>query len=65
MFLCLVLPLFIIMTVAFFMTKWTLLINKGFWHFAHEYRTDFAMTLLLIFVFLYGNESGKKSRYLK
>jgi putative oxidoreductase len=47
-------PPFIIMMVAFVTTKWPLLLDKGFWAFAHEYRTDFAMTLLLIYLFLYG-----------
>jgi len=55
-----VIPLFIVMMVAFVSTKWPLLIDKGFWPFAHEYRTDFAMTLLLIFLFLYGNKSQPK-----
>jgi uncharacterized membrane protein YphA (DoxX/SURF4 family) len=50
-------PLFIIMVVAFITTKLPILMDKGFWPFAHEYRTDFAMTLLLIYLFLYG--SGK------
>jgi len=52
-------PLFIIMIVAFVTTKWPILVDKGFWPFAHEYRTDFAMTLLLVFLFIYG--SGKWS----
>jgi len=47
-------PPFIIMLVAFVTTKWPILVDKGFWPFAHEYRTDFAMTLLLIYLFLYG-----------
>jgi uncharacterized membrane protein YphA (DoxX/SURF4 family) len=47
-------PLFIIMVVAFITTKLPILVDKGFWPFAHEYRTDFAMTLLLIYLFLYG-----------
>jgi len=47
-------PPFIIMVVAFVTTKWPLLIEKGFWAFAHEYRTDFAMTLLLIYLLLFG-----------
>lgn len=55
-----VIPLFIVMMVAFITTKWPLLVDKGFWPFAHEYRTDFAMTLLLIFLFLYGNKSETK-----
>jgi len=29
-------------------------IEKGFWTLAHEYRTDFAMTMLLLFLLLYG-----------
>lgn len=49
-----VIPPFIIMMVAFVTTKWPLLMDKGFWPFAHEYRTDFAMTLLLVYLFLYG-----------
>jgi len=47
-------PLFIIMTVAFVTTKYQLLIEKGFWIFAHEYRTDFAMTMLLLLLLIYG-----------
>lgn len=56
-------PLFIIMLTAFITTKWPLLMDKGFWVLAHEYRTDFAMTLLLIYLFIYG--SGKWSIDLK
>jgi len=52
-------PLLIIMFTAFVTTKVPLLIEKGFWSFAHEYRTDFAMTLLLIFLLIYGG--GRKS----
>lgn len=52
-------PPFIIMLVAFVTTKWPILINKGFWSFAHEYRTDFAMTILLIYLIIYG--AGKWS----
>jgi len=52
-------PLFIIMITAFITTKWPILIDKGFWSMAHEYRTDFAMTLLLIYLIIYG--SGKWS----
>jgi uncharacterized membrane protein YphA (DoxX/SURF4 family) len=48
-------PLFIIMMTAFVTTKWPILMEKGFWSFAHEYRTDFAMTLLLIWMFIYGS----------
>lgn len=49
-----VIPLFIIMLTAFVTTKWPVWINKGFWPMAHEYRTDFAMSLLLIYLFLFG-----------
>lgn len=52
-------PPFIIMLVAFVSTKWPILMDKGFWQFAHEYRTDFAMTLLLIYLFIIG--AGKWS----
>jgi putative oxidoreductase len=48
------LPLLIIMITAFITTKIPLLLNKGIWQWAHEYRTDFAMTLLLIYLIIYG-----------
>jgi uncharacterized membrane protein YphA (DoxX/SURF4 family) len=47
-------PLLIIMIVAFITTKYPLLLNKGFWAMAHDYRTDFAMTLLLIYLLING-----------
>ena len=47
-------PLIIIMMTAFITTKWPILMNNGFWSMAHEYRTDFAMTLLLIYLLIYG-----------
>ena len=47
-------PLFIIMLTAFVTTKWQILIDKGIWVMFHEYRTDFAMTLLLIYLLIYG-----------
>jgi putative oxidoreductase len=50
-------PLLIIMIVAFISTKIPFLIDKGFWNFAHEYRTDFAMTMLLIFLIIYGGSN--------
>jgi uncharacterized membrane protein YphA (DoxX/SURF4 family) len=52
-------PLLIIMATAFVTTKYPLLVEKGFWVFAHEYRTDFAMTLLLLLLIIYGG--GKYS----
>ena len=48
-------PLIIVMVVAFVTTKWPLLLDKGFWTMAHEYRTDFAMTLLLIYLIRTGS----------
>lgn len=52
-------PLLIIMATAFITTKWTILMHKGFFPFAHEYRTDFAMTMLLIYLLIQGG--GRKS----
>jgi uncharacterized membrane protein YphA (DoxX/SURF4 family) len=52
-------PLLIIMIVSFITTKYPELIEKGFWSMAHDYRTDLAMTLLLIYLIIYGG--GKKS----
>jgi putative oxidoreductase len=46
-------PLMIVMITAFITTKIPLLIHKGFWPWAHEYRTDFAMTLLLVYLLIY------------
>jgi uncharacterized membrane protein YphA (DoxX/SURF4 family) len=48
-------PLIIIMITAFITTKIPILVNKGIWPWAHEYRTDFAMTLLLIYLLIYGS----------
>jgi putative oxidoreductase len=50
-------PLIIIMITAFITTKIPILVNKGFWPWAHEYRTDFAMTLLLVYLLIYGSGS--------
>lgn len=50
-------PLFIIMITAFITTKWPILIDKGVWAMFHEYRTDFAMTILLIYLVIYGGGS--------
>jgi len=47
-------PLFIIMMTAIITTKIPILPEKGFWTMAHESRTDFAMTMLIIFLFIYG-----------
>lgn len=59
-------PLLIIMITAFISTKLPLLIDKGFWVMAHEYRTDFAMTLLLIYlVFSGGGSLSFDSEFVK
>lgn len=47
-------PLLIVMLVAFIKTKIPVLADRGFWAMAHEYRTDFAMTLLLVFLLYFG-----------
>lgn len=57
-------PLLIIMLVAFVTTKIPILTGKGFWSFAHEYRTDFAMTLLLILLLIYGGGNHSVDRKL-
>lgn len=48
-------PLLIIMIVAFVTTKVPIINNECFWAFAHAYRTDFAMTLLLVWLLIYGS----------
>jgi uncharacterized membrane protein YphA (DoxX/SURF4 family) len=61
-----VIPLLIIMGTAFVTTKWPILAEKGFWAMAHEYRTDFAMTILLIVILIYGSGAiSVDSRLLK
>lgn len=52
-------PLLTIMATAIITTKIPILTGKGFWQMAHESRTDFAMTMLLIFILVYG--AGKLS----
>jgi len=56
-------PLLVIMITAFITTKLPLLLNRGFWMFSHEFRTDFALTLLLILLIIYGG--GNRSVDLK
>ena len=50
-------PLLIVMLVAFVTTKYPILVEKGFFSMAHEYRTDFAMTMLLLFLLYFGGGS--------
>jgi uncharacterized membrane protein YphA (DoxX/SURF4 family) len=47
-------PLLIIMLTAITTTKIPVLLEEGFWKMAHDARTDFAMTVLLIFLLIYG-----------
>lgn len=47
-------PLFIIMVVAISSTKVEILVDKGFWEMMHASRTDWAMLLGSIFLFLKG-----------
>ena len=57
-------PLLIIMIVEFITTKYPILIDKGFLVMAHEYRTDFTMTLLLIFLLIYGGGNNSLDKKL-
>lgn len=59
-----VIPLFIIMLTAIVRTKIPILEEKGFWSMAHEARTDFAMIMLSIFLFIYGAGKLSVDRYL-
>ena len=52
-------PLLIIIVTAIVTTKIPMLTEKGFWSMAHEARTDFAMTLLLIHLLIFGG--GRRS----
>ena len=47
-------PLFIIMITAFIRVKLPLLHTQGFWNFAHQYNIEFALTILLVVLFLHG-----------
>jgi uncharacterized membrane protein YphA (DoxX/SURF4 family) len=52
-------PLFVIILTAIISTKIPMLASKGFWGMVHEARVDFAMTMLLLFLLIYG--AGKLS----
>jgi len=47
-------PILIIMITAITTTKIPILEEKGFWSMAHDARTDFSMTLLSVFILIYG-----------
>ena len=49
-----VLPLLTIMAVALTATKWPMLADKGFWHMAHESRTDWSMALGSLYLLIVG-----------
>jgi uncharacterized membrane protein YphA (DoxX/SURF4 family) len=49
-----VVPLLVIMSVALATTKWPLLAERGFWHMAHEARTDLSMTLGSLYLLIVG-----------
>ncbi|TCK80937.1 DoxX family protein [Albibacterium bauzanense] len=58
-------PLLIIMGVAFVMTKIPTLAEKGFWVFAHEYRTDFSMTMLLFMILYFGSGNYSIDKHIQ
>src|SRR5918995_3510827 len=45
-----VIPLLVVMAVALATTKWPILAAQGFWHIAHEARTDWSMSLGALFL---------------
>ena len=49
-----VIPLLIIMAVALTTSKWPMLAAQGFWHMAHESRTDWSMSLGSLFLLIVG-----------
>ncbi|HBC79959.1 MAG TPA: DoxX family protein [Bacteroidales bacterium] len=56
-------PLLIILTAAFFKANLPVLLDRGFITFAHEFRVDFALVMLLIMMVIHGG--GKWSVDLK
>jgi len=49
-----VIPLIVIMAVALISTKLPMLAAEGFWHMAHESRTDWSMLLGSLFLLIAG-----------
>jgi uncharacterized membrane protein YphA (DoxX/SURF4 family) len=49
-----VIPLLVIMAVALTTTKWPMLAAQGFWHMAHDARTDWSMSLGSMFLLVVG-----------
>jgi uncharacterized membrane protein YphA (DoxX/SURF4 family) len=58
-------PLLTIMATAIITTKIPILTGKGFWQMAHDSRTDLSMTMLLIFIFIYGAGRFSADRCLR
>jgi putative oxidoreductase len=58
------LPLIISMLVAFASTKIPILLEKGFWTFAHEARVDWCMLLGLIFLAIIGSGQWSMDHYV-
>jgi len=57
-------PLLIIMLIALVTTKLPLIDTRGIWIFLHEYTTDFALTLLLILLFIRGSDRWSVDRMI-
>lgn len=55
-------PLLIVMITAFFETKIPIIETSGIWAFLHEYTTDFALTLLLVFLLIHGGGKWSADR---
>jgi len=47
-------PLLIVLAVAFFKVNLPTFLDKGFFAFAHEFRIDFALVMLLIMLVIHG-----------
>src|SRR5688572_2941356 len=59
-----VIPLLVIMAVALATTKWPMLAAQGFWHMAHESRTDWSMTLGSLFLLIVGPGPSLDARWM-
>ena len=57
-------PLLVIMLTAFVATKWPILLSEGLARMAHEYRTDFAMTMLLVYLLIFGGGQWSLDRII-
>ncbi len=58
-------PLLIDISAAIALTKVPILLDKGFWAMAHEARTDYAMFLGLLFLFIVGGGKYSAESLLK